>query len=375
MKSGRSRAGTRAASSHTAALASRIGPSTPCSTRPAWCGWRRSRSSSTWGRFSLTSRCRTDGAWRSSETPGGPGVLAADACISHGLEVPEFPGIPASSGETASARGRPQNPIDMVARATAAGITGLTALLGLDEIDAIIVIFTPPLVTRRRRRRGGRRGYRWRQRRSPEQSGRGELSGRRGSTPDPAPGLHGPCRATRIRRTQPGHRPRGDLRRMEGPAASGYPSSPSTRDPMTHAACIADRCPSGSGWLTGADAPMCSTPTGSAPCPRSSYATADAAVAEVNDSAAPWPSRPGGRGSSTRARWVGCDWTSEGPDAVRAPSRRWLEHWGGHGGRGDPAHGERRGRDHRRASSKTRTLGPRSSSGWGARPSSCWATS
>ena len=81
---------------------------------------------------------------------GGPGVLAADACISHGLEVPELSaelqGVLAGLlPPGASVR----NPIDLAASATADGYAkALGALLASDEIDVAIVIFTPPLVTR-----------------------------------------------------------------------------------------------------------------------------------------------------------------------------------------------------------------------------------
>ena len=81
---------------------------------------------------------------------GGPGVLAADACISHGLEVPEF----SADLQSALAGLLPpgasvRNPIDLAASATAEGYSSaLGALLASDEIDAVIVIFTPPLVTR-----------------------------------------------------------------------------------------------------------------------------------------------------------------------------------------------------------------------------------
>jgi acetyl coenzyme A synthetase (ADP forming)-like protein len=80
---------------------------------------------------------------------GGPGVLAADACESHGLVVPEL-------SETTKARLRSVlspdagvgNPIDCIASATAEQYgQALEIVLADEAIDAVIVIFTPPLVT------------------------------------------------------------------------------------------------------------------------------------------------------------------------------------------------------------------------------------
>jgi len=81
---------------------------------------------------------------------GGPGVLAADACNGRLLEVPELSTelqealaalLPSGAGL--------RNPIDLIASATAETYRHcLGLLLGSDEIDAVLVIFTPPLGTR-----------------------------------------------------------------------------------------------------------------------------------------------------------------------------------------------------------------------------------
>ncbi len=80
---------------------------------------------------------------------GGPGILAADACAAAGLEVPEL-------SEVTQARLRAfvspdagvRNPVDLIASASAA-IYGRTldVLIKDPEIDALLVIFVPPLVT------------------------------------------------------------------------------------------------------------------------------------------------------------------------------------------------------------------------------------
>jgi acetyl coenzyme A synthetase (ADP forming)-like protein len=81
---------------------------------------------------------------------GGPAILCADACEANGLVVPPlsekartklaaFLPAAASSG----------NPVDMIASATAADYSRAIAIIaGSDEVDALIVIFTPPIVTK-----------------------------------------------------------------------------------------------------------------------------------------------------------------------------------------------------------------------------------
>ena len=81
---------------------------------------------------------------------GGPGILCADACSSEGLEVPSF------AAETQSklrkllpAEASISNPVDMIASATPQQYREAMEILGNDSgIDAIIVIFIPPLITR-----------------------------------------------------------------------------------------------------------------------------------------------------------------------------------------------------------------------------------
>ncbi|MCL4313726.1 MAG: GNAT family N-acetyltransferase [Actinobacteria bacterium] len=80
---------------------------------------------------------------------GGPGVLCSDACEGHGLEVPELSErtqnvLRTFLPEEAAVR----NPVDMVASASADDYKkALEVLLADEVVDAVIVIFTPPLVT------------------------------------------------------------------------------------------------------------------------------------------------------------------------------------------------------------------------------------
>ena len=150
VKSGRSPAGTRGARSHTAALAS------PEDAVDAL--------------FHRTGVIRVDTIEELFDTAevlagqplpaggrvavvgnaGGPGVLAADACEGHGLEVPEL------SAETQRALraflpdgAATANPVDLIASSGAEAYDrALRLLLAGDEVDAVIAIFTPPLVTR-----------------------------------------------------------------------------------------------------------------------------------------------------------------------------------------------------------------------------------
>ncbi len=81
---------------------------------------------------------------------GGPGVLAADAVSGHGLAVPELSaGLQAALHRIVPAEAGVRNPVDMIASATAVQYQqAIELLMASGEVDAVIVIFTPPLVTR-----------------------------------------------------------------------------------------------------------------------------------------------------------------------------------------------------------------------------------
>ena len=81
---------------------------------------------------------------------GGPGILAADACEAHGLSVVALSDrtqaqlrglLPSAAGIT--------NPVDMVASSTAEHYAATLEVLGnAPEVDAVIAIFIPPIITR-----------------------------------------------------------------------------------------------------------------------------------------------------------------------------------------------------------------------------------
>jgi acetate---CoA ligase (ADP-forming) len=80
---------------------------------------------------------------------GGPGILCADACVAEGLEIAALTeatrlALRAALSPSASVR----NPVDMIASATAEQYRDSIRIVGGDAgVDAIIVIFVPPLVT------------------------------------------------------------------------------------------------------------------------------------------------------------------------------------------------------------------------------------
>ena len=79
---------------------------------------------------------------------GGCGVLAADACESHGLEVPELsPETQRRLLGVVSGGASVGNPVDLVASATAEEYRSvLEILLGEADIDVLLVTFTPPVL-------------------------------------------------------------------------------------------------------------------------------------------------------------------------------------------------------------------------------------
>lgn len=81
---------------------------------------------------------------------GGPAILCADACEAGGLVVPALPA--AVREELASflpAAASTANPVDMIAGATGEDYRRAIGILAAcEDIDAIVVIFTPPLVTK-----------------------------------------------------------------------------------------------------------------------------------------------------------------------------------------------------------------------------------
>lgn len=146
VKSGRSRAGARAASSHTGALAAN---DTAVDAMLAQAGVLRA--SSVEDLFDLAMGFGVSALPRSRRTAvltnaGGPGILAADAMETHGLELVELsPATVERLRPLFPPEASIRNPLDMIASATPEGYkAALTAFLADPAIDAVVPIFVPP---------------------------------------------------------------------------------------------------------------------------------------------------------------------------------------------------------------------------------------
>jgi len=149
VKSGRSRAGARAASSHTGALAS--------TDAVAGALFRQAgiiRTDTFEELFDVANLLAHQPVPAGNRVAiltnaGGPGILAADACEAHGLELPTLADQTVAElrsflPSTASVA----NPVDMIASASPDDFLRATrALLADENVDSLIVIFIPPLVT------------------------------------------------------------------------------------------------------------------------------------------------------------------------------------------------------------------------------------
>ncbi len=146
IKSGRSAAGTRAATSHSASLAN---PDVAVEALFEQAGVIRAS----------TLEELMDVAVLLANQPvpagprvgvisngGGPGILLADACEARGLTLPELaPGTVAALRQVLPTMAGLANPIDMIASATAAHYAAAIELVGNDpNIDSLIVIYLPP---------------------------------------------------------------------------------------------------------------------------------------------------------------------------------------------------------------------------------------
>jgi acetyl coenzyme A synthetase (ADP forming)-like protein len=151
VKSGRSAAGARATSSHTGALIAASDVTVDALFRQAGVV-RTDTLAELFDVASLLANQPLPEGRRVGiiTNAGGPAILCADACEARGLEVPVL-------SESSQARLRAflpagasaGNPVDMIASAPAEHYRTAIEIVGTDDnIDSLIVIFTPPLVTR-----------------------------------------------------------------------------------------------------------------------------------------------------------------------------------------------------------------------------------
>lgn len=151
VKSGRSTAGARATSSHTGALIAASDITVNALFRQAGV----IRTDTLAELFDVASMLANQPLPKGNRVgiitnTGGPAILCADTCESRGLEVPVLSAdsqaklrqfLPATAGFS--------NPVDMIASATAEHYQQAIEIVAADDlIDALIVIFTAPLVTR-----------------------------------------------------------------------------------------------------------------------------------------------------------------------------------------------------------------------------------
>jgi acetyl coenzyme A synthetase (ADP forming)-like protein len=81
---------------------------------------------------------------------GGPGIMASDACESHGLEIAPLSDATVTELKTFLPReASTRNPVDMIASAAPASFERAVRVVAADPgVDALLVIYVPPIVTR-----------------------------------------------------------------------------------------------------------------------------------------------------------------------------------------------------------------------------------
>ncbi len=149
VKSGRTRAGQRAAASHTGSMA---GADTAVEALCAQAGVIRTNTIEELFDVAMVLAHQPPPRGRRVAivtNAGGPGIMASDACETHGLEIPSL------SEDTLKAlreflppEASTRNPVDMIASATPASFEKATRLLLCDpNVDAVLTIFVPPIPT------------------------------------------------------------------------------------------------------------------------------------------------------------------------------------------------------------------------------------
>jgi len=151
VKSGRSKAGARATSSHTGALIASSDVTVDALFKQAGV----IRTDTLEELFDVASLLSNQPLPKGNRVgiitnAGGPGILCADACEARGLEIPV---LSENSRDTLKSFLSPgasvANPVDMIASASADQYRETIKIVAADDnVDALIVIFTPPLVTR-----------------------------------------------------------------------------------------------------------------------------------------------------------------------------------------------------------------------------------
>ena len=330
VKSGRSTAGRRAASSHTAALVSSDQAVDALFHQTGVVRVETIEELFDVGEILAHQPVPTGRRVAIVGNAGGPGVLAADACVSHGLEVPELSTELQSVLGTLLPHGASvHNPIDLAAGATADSYTeALDALLASDEINAIIVIFTPPLVTR------------------ADDVAHAVVAAVDAATAEGrdkavvasffGAGAVRPILHSALRPVPCFAYPENAARGIAHAATYGEwrarplgvtPILENTK-PNDARRLIADRCPSGSGWLTGADAHGVLAAYGIDVVSSVLVHDVEAAVAEEQRLECPVALKAWGPGIVHKSEVGGVRLALTAPTPSGPRSRRWLGQWG-----------------------------------------------
>jgi len=147
VKSGRTPAGSRAAASHTGALASTEVASDALFRQAGMI--RVDTLEELFDMANLLSHQPLPQGRRVAilTNGGGPAIMTADACVERGLELPTLSnGTVAELGKFLPPRASLNNPVDMTAEATAENYSLAAQLLAEDDsVDIVIVIFIPPI--------------------------------------------------------------------------------------------------------------------------------------------------------------------------------------------------------------------------------------
>lgn len=150
VKSGRSAAGTRAASSHSAALAS-----LDVGVDALFAQAGVIRTNTLEELFDVVALLSTQPVAEGTRigvvtNAGGPGILLADACEAHGLALPSLaPETVARLRSRLPAQAGLTNPVDMIASATPEQFAAAIEAVGRDpNVDALVVIYIPLLLTK-----------------------------------------------------------------------------------------------------------------------------------------------------------------------------------------------------------------------------------
>lgn len=149
LKSGRTLSGSRAAASHTGALA---GTDTAVEALFSQAGVIRVTTIEELfdtGMLLATQPVPRGRRVAILTNAGGPGILAADACEHYSLELPELSPRTLEALESfLPAEASLKNPVDMIASADAKSYRrAVSLLLADDNVDGLLVIFVPPLMT------------------------------------------------------------------------------------------------------------------------------------------------------------------------------------------------------------------------------------